>query len=144
MPDTAVIRAQWYPCFVTPRFLTTTARRVDTFLQARGVVARDRKMPRVSEVGHSVGRKRERPGERERERERERGREGGSGRRTEGERERIRPRIKWILSGPRRRAPVNLSSALRAIPAVFRIVAIYFRASGKCATRTRTFSSCYL
>jgi len=89
MPDTAVIRAQWYPCFVTPRFLTTTARRVDTFLQARGVVARDRKMPRVSEVGQSVGRKRETEREKQRERKREREREGG--RKEEGRREKENP-----------------------------------------------------
>lgn len=69
------------------------------------MVARGRKTPRVPEVGQSVGRKRE-------------AREP-------------RSRVRWMLPGPRRRAPMNFLRVSHVILAVSRIVAIYSRGSGK-------------
>lgn len=104
MPDTAVIRHTMVPLFRHPEVFNNHRAASTRFFRAR-VVARDRKMPRVPEVGQSVGRKRE-------------AREA-------------RSRVRWMLPGPRRRAPMNLLRVSHVVLAVSRIVAIYSRGSGK-------------
>jgi len=102
MPDTAVIRYTMVPLFRHPEVFNNHRTASTRFFGAR-VVARDRKMPRVHEVGQSVGRKRE-------------ARE---------------PSVRWMLPGPRHRAPMNLLRVSHVVSAVSRIVAIYSRGSGK-------------
>lgn len=104
MPDTAVIRHTMVPLFRHPEVFNNHRAASTRFFGVR-VVARDRKMPRVPEVGQSVGRKREA--------------------------RKPRSRVRWMLPGPRRRAPMNLLKVSHVVPAVSRNVTIYSRGSGK-------------
>lgn len=103
MPDTAVIWYTMVPLFRHPEVFNNHRAASTRFFRFR-VVARDRKIPRVLEVGQSVRRKRERE---------------------------PRSRVRWMLPGSHRRAPMNLLGISHVAPAVFRIVAIYSHVSGK-------------